>query len=297
MANVIFDRTPRQKAFEDVLAERVGQAAQLGVGAFQQAQQTARQRALQERQLSMQQAAIDRDEQRYADQQRRLDQAQKLSMVQAGVIPSGDLEQDFQSVADIASQKRDRAERMAKMQEEKAAFEAIERGKPVEETRAYKMAQAKAGASPIKQNQWTAAGYAKRAELAERELKPFESVGSEMAYSITSKIPDAVKSEEIKGFEQAKRNFISAVLRKESGAAISPQEFLTEDKKYFPQPSDTPRLLRQKARARKQAFLNLKAEAGRAYELIPSVDIDEQTTESNGAMQMLDALYVGLGGK
>jgi len=105
MANVIFDRTPRQKAFEDVLAERVGQAAQLGVGAFQQAQQTARQRALQERQLSMQQAAIDRDEQRYADQQRRLDEARQFQMAKAGIVPTGEFQEDLEGLAKITRQK------------------------------------------------------------------------------------------------------------------------------------------------------------------------------------------------
>lgn len=296
MVQVIRTATPRQRALSDVLSEKIGQAAQLGVGAFQEAKQTARQRALEDRRMAMQDAAIQREEQRYADQQRRLDEQRRLRMAQAGAV--GDtFEEQLRSLEDITGKKTRQAERIAQMEEEKALFEAGERLKPIEETRAYKMAQAKVGASPIKQNQWTAAGYAKRAELAEKELKPFESVGSEMAYSITSKIPDAVKSEEIKGFEQAKRNFISAVLRKESGAAISPEEFLTEDKKYFPQPSDTPRLLKQKERARQQAFLNLKAEAGRAFDLIPSVDVEDRSASNDGAMQMLDALYTGLGGK
>jgi hypothetical protein len=40
-------------------------------------------------------------------------------------------------------------------------------------------------------------------------------------------------------FHQAKLNFMTASLRKESGAAISKSEFETEDKKYFPQPGDS----------------------------------------------------------
>jgi len=37
-------------------------------------------------------------------------------------------------------------------------------------------------------------------------------------------------------FEQAKKNFVNAVLRLESGAVISPSEFTNADKQYFPQP-------------------------------------------------------------
>jgi hypothetical protein len=53
--------------------------------------------------------------------------------------------------------------------------------------------------------------------------------------------------------EQARRNFVTAVLRKESGAAISPGEFATESLKYFPQPGDTDSVIRQKQNARETA--------------------------------------------
>jgi len=43
-------------------------------------------------------------------------------------------------------------------------------------------------------------------------------------------------------FAQAKRDFITAVLRKESGAAIGKDEFINEDKKFFPQVGDKPHL-------------------------------------------------------
>ena len=61
---------------------------------------------------------------------------------------------------------------------------------------------------------------------------------------------------------QAKSNFITAVLRKESGAAIGPAEFATEDKKYFPQLNDSPQVLQQKANARKLAIEAMQVQAG-----------------------------------
>jgi len=61
---------------------------------------------------------------------------------------------------------------------------------------------------------------------------------------------------------QARRNFISAVLRKESGAAISIKEFADEEKKYFPEIGDLPEQIKQKQEARKLAIEALKAQAG-----------------------------------
>jgi hypothetical protein len=60
----------------------------------------------------------------------------------------------------------------------------------------------------------------------------------------------------------AKRNFITAVLRKESGAAIGENEFVTEDLKYFPQRGDSQLVIDQKADARKLAIDAMKIQAG-----------------------------------
>jgi hypothetical protein len=62
--------------------------------------------------------------------------------------------------------------------------------------------------------------------------------------------------------DQARRNFVTAVLRKESGAAISPSEFANEAQKYFPQPGDTDSVIRQKQHARETAIKALEIQAG-----------------------------------
>jgi hypothetical protein len=59
--------------------------------------------------------------------------------------------------------------------------------------------------------------------------------------------------------DQGRRNFISAVLRKESGAAIPPDEYANEEKKYFPQVGDGPKVIKQKQEARNLAIESLKA--------------------------------------
>ena len=61
---------------------------------------------------------------------------------------------------------------------------------------------------------------------------------------------------------QAKSNFITAVLRKESGAAIGADEFATEDKKYFPQFGDSAAVIKQKENARNLAIKSMGIQAG-----------------------------------
>ena len=62
--------------------------------------------------------------------------------------------------------------------------------------------------------------------------------------------------------QQAKLNFITAVLRKESGAAIGSDEFDKEDKKYFPQRGDSDAVLAQKRQARQTAIRTMEIQAG-----------------------------------
>jgi hypothetical protein len=61
---------------------------------------------------------------------------------------------------------------------------------------------------------------------------------------------------------QAKSNFITAVLRKESGATILDSEFDREDKKYFPQVNDSDAVIKQKDTARKLAIKAMEYQAG-----------------------------------
>lgn len=64
--------------------------------------------------------------------------------------------------------------------------------------------------------------------------------------------------------EQAQRDFVNAVLRQESGAAIGASEFKNAQRQYFPQPNDGPEVIAQKARDRALSVQALQANAGRA---------------------------------
>lgn len=75
--------------------------------------------------------------------------------------------------------------------------------------------------------------------------------------------PNFMKSQNQQFLESAKENFITAVLRQESGASISPTEFAKEEKKYFPQTWDTPSTVKAKQTARELAIKNMYSQAGK----------------------------------
>jgi hypothetical protein len=62
--------------------------------------------------------------------------------------------------------------------------------------------------------------------------------------------------------EQAQRNFINAVLRRESGATIQPNEFDSANMQYFEQPGDSSEVKLQKKANRREAIEGLKRAAG-----------------------------------
>ena len=62
--------------------------------------------------------------------------------------------------------------------------------------------------------------------------------------------------------EQAQRDFVNSVLRRESGAAISQSEFDNARIQYFPQTGDSPEVKAQKSQNRKTAIEGIKKAAG-----------------------------------
>lgn len=77
--------------------------------------------------------------------------------------------------------------------------------------------------------------------------------------------------------DQARRNFVTAVLRKESGASISPTEFANEERKYFPQIGDSKETIKQKQEARDLAVKALEIQAGPGAKQIQSIKANPTT--------------------
>jgi hypothetical protein len=89
-------------------------------------------------------------------------------------------------------------------------------------------------------------------------------------------------SSEQQQVDAARKNFVTAVLRKESGAAISPQEFATEAQKYFPQPGDSKETIDQKRNARDTAIRAMEIQAGPGKK-----QIEQFTPKSNNQVKFL----------
>lgn len=64
---------------------------------------------------------------------------------------------------------------------------------------------------------------------------------------------------------QAERDFLNAVLRKESGSAISTGEFTSGRAQYFPRAGDTPDVKEQKRQNRINALAGIESESGGKY--------------------------------
>jgi hypothetical protein len=95
-------------------------------------------------------------------------------------------------------------------------------------------------------------------------------------------------------YQQAKTNFITAVLRKESGASIAPSEFDTEDRKYFPQAGDTDKVIKQKQKARDLAIEAMKIQAGPGAK---SIKPFEQSNAPSGLPNVSATNPLGLPGR
>lgn len=112
--------------------------------------------------------------------------------------------------------------------------------------------------------------YADRAREAENILSGeggVEGQGTSLGEKALSSIPGVgnyLVSDDFQKYDQARRNFVNAVLRKESGAVISPEEFGNAEKQYFPQPGDTAQVLAQKRANRETAIEGLHRAAGTA---------------------------------
>lgn len=113
---------------------------------------------------------------------------------------------------------------------------------------------------PQSQAEATAQGYADRIVEADQVI---DSFGSQFASrtGFGNLLPSRLQGQDRKSYDQAKRNFINAVLRRESGAAIGESEFESADQQYFPQPGDGPDVILQKDASRNTAINNLYREA------------------------------------
>lgn len=115
------------------------------------------------------------------------------------------------------------------------------------------------------EGQANASLYADRMQEANKQLADIYKGGdfSSIATGAERMAPNLLKSDRVQVAEQAERNFLNAVLRRESGAVISPSEFREGKKQYFEVTGDSDAVKRQKALNRQTAVEGLFNAAGR----------------------------------
>lgn len=127
------------------------------------------------------------------------------------------------------------------------------------------------GGKPLTAAQQTALSYANRVFDANEIVNEIGEKFTSGINTITQFAPNALKSGDRQRFEQAQRNFVNAVLRRESGAAISESEFDSARKQYFPQPGDSAPVIEQKRLNRERTLENLLREGGQEISQINQI--------------------------
>jgi hypothetical protein len=171
----------------------------------------------------------------------------------------------------------------------------------------------------LTESQGNATAYGLRMKEANSILTPLEKAGSKntglvsgvvgstlgltpfigeklegMTGSVFNALPQILGglSPEQQKVAQARINFITAVLRKESGAAIGANEFITAEKNYFPKPGDDASVIKQKQTARDLAIKSMEIQAGPGAKNIQKFQPSGGTPGTNAN----DPLGLGFGG-
>lgn len=138
--------------------------------------------------------------------------------------------------------------------------------------------------SPMNNEQARDAGFADRMQNSQSILSTLDKQGTSAWMRLAEgagKAGNYAQSEDYQKFRQAKEDFINAQLRRESGAAISADEFRKADQQYFPQPGDKPEVITQKAKNRQLSFDAMVRGAGPTYKPGPNVGTSDKPPEAN----------------
>lgn len=147
-----------------------------------------------------------------------------------------------------------------------------------------RMKEANAILEPLENAGKTNTGLIKGAVSGTVGLVPF--IGDKLedvSGSIFNALPRVLGglSPEQQQVAQARINFITAILRKESGAAIGASEFATAEKNYFPKPGDDAATIAQKQAARKTAIKAMEIQAGPGAKQMGGASVISGATANN----------------
>lgn len=128
--------------------------------------------------------------------------------------------------------------------------------------------------------------YVIRGRDAHTNLSKIDDKLSGFADKYMSGVPVAgnyLVSPEYQQAQQYGREFLSGVLRKDSGAAITKQEEEIYGKVYLPQPGDSPTVIAQKRAAREKAMSAMRLGLGPAEKLLRAYDAQQNQKSQSQA--------------
>lgn len=133
------------------------------------------------------------------------------------------------------------------------------------------------GGTPAKmtEDQSKSVGLLTRATSAAQILDSNEAALTGKVDSALGSLPgvgNMLVSKDYQVAQQAGREFLAAVLRKDSGAAVTQGEMDTYGRMYLPQPGDAPEVLAQKKQSRAVALEGIRRGLGTAQSLVPEAN-------------------------
>lgn len=137
----------------------------------------------------------------------------------------------------------------------------------------------------------------KNGEIQPSRIKQFAESVPLVGEALGMAANSLFSSPEQQQIEQGQRDFVNAVLRQESGAAIAESEFANAQKQYFPQPGDSRAVIEQKARNRQTAINGFSVAAGPGAKHIgsapaPTDQVAQQPQQGAQGSGSLSAGYV-----
>lgn len=157
----------------------------------------------------------------------------------------------------------------------------------------FKMVQGAdvSGGANLNVEQGKNTGFLLRAQDADKTITNLESQGTSIWNNTAGAIPGVgnfLRSDDAQKFDQAKRDFINAQLRQESGAVISPEEFKNAEVQYFPQPGDSPAVIEQKRQNRQNAIAGFRIRSGAGAQ-----SVDKMQSSNDALSAARDAIARG----
>lgn len=155
-----------------------------------------------------------------------------------------------------------------KLQQELSGSGVNDLDRRYKEAQIQKLQQDIATPKPPTDAQNQSASYALRVKQSGDIIKNLESAiqtYSPTGFAAQMKLPSFAQSGNVQSYNQAAKNFINSVLRRESGAAIAQSEFDNAYAQYLPKPGDTAQNLEQKRQNRDAVLRGLIQSSGSAY--------------------------------